>query len=803
MNDDGITACETAPRPSASPLKRAGYLIGFGVLALGLFVIGSSVPDPAPPPADALPVVDISSPTATLLHAVAAGDAEAQYQMGLYLLQTKEVDKDGEAAKELFLKAAGQNHAAACYELAVLNSENDADGEWPEERRIWLERAAELGEPRAQFAIGMRYLGGDGYDKDERKAVEAFRAAAEAGHVGAQRRMGICCKKGVGVESDAADAAHWFGKASQQGDAYSAFEYAVALLEGTGVAVNTADALAMLHTLAATGHAKATFRLGLCYAKGIGVAPDDNEATLHFLNAAQQGLTFAKTLSASRLISGTGIQKNPKLGIAMLREAAADDDVAAQSYLAQCLADGIGTERNPPEAAQWAKKAADQGDPESQCRYGLFLFWGSGVNKDSAEALRYWLLAANQGDPWGQRLLAIACFEGTSVKPNPQEGINWAKLAANQGDSKAQFILAETYAAGRGVAKNPNEALRWYVAASESGYSMAQASFGHRLITGDGLPKDVVKGREWLTRSAAQGNAQGQYSLARVYLNGTGVPRNRKLAYFWACLAAADEDLVAARELARELESRLTPEDISHAQQLAADFVVKPEHGRAEADMPTDLGKTTRFGSGSGFFITTNGYFVTNFHVIDDAKTITIKTATGTYEASIVRSDPRNDIALLKVEGEFTALHVRGSRGLRISDRVATVGYPTPDIQGLSPKYSSGEVSALSGINDDARMIQISVPIQPGNSGGPLVDTSGSVVGVVVSALNKVRAMKETGTIPENVNYAIKGTILLGIIEAVPEVARRLVATAPGLSDSPADIAAHVEAATGLVLVAK
>ena len=86
------------------------------------------------------------------------------------------------------------------------------------------------------------------------------------------------------------------------------------------------------------------------------------------------------------------------------------------------------------------------------------------------------------------------------------------------------------------------------------------------------------------------------------------------------------------------------------------------------------------------------------------------------------------------------------------------------EIQGFSPKITKGEISSESGIGDDPRAWQISVPVQPGNSGGALLDESGNVVGVVVSKLG-LKAAKTTGDIPQNVNYAVKSTYALALLE--------------------------------------
>ena len=105
---------------------------------------------------------------------------------------------------------------------------------------------------------------------------------------------------------------------------------------------------------------------------------------------------------------------------------------------------------------------------------------------------------------------------------------------------------------------------------------------------------------------------------------------------------------------------------------------------------------------------------------------------------------------------------------------VASVGFPNIGLQGFAPKLAKGEIASLSGAGDDARYFQISVPVQPGNSGGALVDERGNVVGVVSAKLSASAALKATGALPENVNYAVKSSYLLSFLESAPEVTARL-----------------------------
>jgi serine protease Do len=131
---------------------------------------------------------------------------------------------------------------------------------------------------------------------------------------------------------------------------------------------------------------------------------------------------------------------------------------------------------------------------------------------------------------------------------------------------------------------------------------------------------------------------------------------------------------------------------------------------------------------------------------------------------------------------------------------VVTVGFPNPGLQGFAPKFARGDIGALSGAQDDARYFQISVPVQPGNSGGALVDERGNVVGVVCAKLSAKAALSSSGQLPENVNYAVKSSFLLGFLESVPQVAAKL--KEPNAKDvKSADVAEQAKEAAVLVLV--
>ena len=173
--------------------------------------------------------------------------------------------------------------------------------------------------------------------------------------------------------------------------------------------------------------------------------------------------------------------------------------------------------------------------------------------------------------------------------------------------------------------------------------------------------------------------------------------------------------------------------------------------------------------SGSGFWISANGWLLTNHHVVNSASTVDLRLRDGTIvQAKVVKTDAVNDLALLKAETSPLAwLPVsKGEFELNLGQTVFTIGYPNADVQGLEPKFTDGRISSAKGLGDSKNSYQTTVPVQHGNSGGPLVDLlTGWVVGVINSRLEDPRS----GTGIANVSYAIKGKEAWTLLESVPE----------------------------------
>jgi len=169
-------------------------------------------------------------------------------------------------------------------------------------------------------------------------------------------------------------------------------------------------------------------------------------------------------------------------------------------------------------------------------------------------------------------------------------------------------------------------------------------------------------------------------------------------------------------------------------------------------------------GSGSGAVISKTGHIATAAHVVRGASRIEVVTPSGTFVAKVLNCDDSNDVALIKVDNEFqTFIPVGRSSEVRLGQSVSTIGFPNIEIQGHSPKVTQGVISGENGIQNDIRLWQVSVAVQPGNSGGPLLDENGRLVGIVVASLG-LKAVQATGSVPQNVNYAIKSAYLEPIL---------------------------------------
>jgi serine protease Do len=192
--------------------------------------------------------------------------------------------------------------------------------------------------------------------------------------------------------------------------------------------------------------------------------------------------------------------------------------------------------------------------------------------------------------------------------------------------------------------------------------------------------------------------------------------------------------------------------------------------------------------SGTGFFVAQNRV-ATNNHVVSACtKAIQVRyPERASYTATISGQDATNDLVLLHTEMPHLSVASFRFQPL-LGEAVATYGFPYSDVLSPTGNFTLGNITALSGMKDDTRLLQTSTPIQPGNSGGPLLDMSGRVIGVVVAQLDAMARMQTDRSVPQNVNFAIQSPIVINFLSA-KGVTPNLDNSSTGAQRPPSEVA--------------
>lgn len=197
--------------------------------------------------------------------------------------------------------------------------------------------------------------------------------------------------------------------------------------------------------------------------------------------------------------------------------------------------------------------------------------------------------------------------------------------------------------------------------------------------------------------------------------------------------------------------------------------------------------------TGSGFFINDAGHVLTNHHVIEDCSVVRVGLPSGSVDGAPVAKNPSDDLAVIRVPGlkPSAIARLRGSPPV-LGEDVIVIGYPLRSVLGGAVNVTFGAVSSTSGLGGDRRYLQITAPVQQGNSGGPLLDEAGAVVGVVVSKLDVLSVARATGDIPQNINFGIKAAVAQSFL-SIHDIPYQAAATVSELPGRPAVVGAATE----------
>ena len=492
------------------------------------------------------------------------------------------------------------------------------------------------------------------------------------------------------------------------------------------------------------------------------------------------------------------------------RPLAEEGDERAQHYLGLMYARGEGLAVDNSQAAHWFRKSAEQGNPRSQYHLGVLYANGEGVPEDDRQAIHWLGESARQGDAQAQFNLAMMHELGEGVHRDDQQAVNWYQQAAEQGHAGAQYGLGSMLAEGAGIARDDVRAYAWfYLAAARGDEQVRHLANGRLTALLEEMTTPQINEAQrlsaWISdridraagvkadhpEAGPPGSASppgaGQDPISPVQATDRQQDTVRQSQVYLAALGfePGPADGLVGRRTRNAVQSfqrqaglpptgRITEELLL----LLETAVVERPKERQAATPPPPAEAT---GSSSGFVVNRAGEILTSHHAVESCAHTgaTITFGEASHRATIHAQDVDNDLALLVVDSDescawwsptcaavfdrpasFSQLP-RASLGTEI----AVAGFPLRGLLASTLNVTRGNVSAVTGLGNEAKWLQISAPVQHGNSGGPVLDNAGNVIAVVTAKLNAVRTAQETGDVPQNVNFALKGAVVRSFLE--------------------------------------
>jgi len=628
---------------------------------------------------------------------------------------------------------------------------------------------------------------------DKESALDTLRKAASAGNAKAQLELARRFDKGDGVNKNLTTAFAWYQKAAEGGNADAMLAVADCLGDGKGVEQNTEKVKPWLKKAAEAGNPEAQYRIANSF-----------------------GQTWRSTFILGDKNDKKGQQENAKKYLEWLDKAAKQNYLPAQYAIGMTYFRGAVSvteffnslhgrgdfkgkyiiDPDAEKALPMLKQSADAGYWKSQ--WALAVLYQTGFQKiksDKELSKKYWKLLEDQSDPSVQYSIGLMYHfsrietenyfsenmylgrELTRDEAN-EVAMEWFQKASDKNDKDALYALGKMYRDDMGIYNDNQKAMKLFRRAAKLGNYDAMQDLAFGYISGNGVTKDYAEAHKWLLKAAnerPQSIALIPWQLSKVrnalgasYEYGLGVKKDLVLAYVWYNIGTLDSSIdkewmnLARKNLAR-VERSLTPGELSEAQTLSHEWQQGKQIVRADTSSagPSAEGASTPAGIslkltsiGTGFYISPNGNVITNNHVIRNCKEIRIP-AEGVV-AKLVVADQVNDLALVKLDvvGK-QSLSFPDTNALKQGEDIFVFGFPLDGYLPSTGNITPGVISALAGPGNNSSLLQITAPIQQGNSGGPVLNKKGQVVGVVVGKVDAIKVAKITGDIPQNLNFAI------------------------------------------------
>ena len=532
----------------------------------------------------------------------------------------------------------------------------------------------------------------------------AARQEAVRGGIDAQHLLGLLYREGIGTQRDPVQAALWLSRAAANNNPLSQL---VRCVDSSGL-------------------------------------PGANDCEL----AADAGVPRALAITASRhLDEGRDVEQ----ATALLKRAVAQGDSLALILLGRLYYDGIDADYEPVRAVSLWQRAALQGEAEAYRLLGLAHLEGEGAAQDTDEAFELFLEAAHRGDPHAQHLVGIAYSDGYHLPYDRVQSAAWVGLARDglrgmvgyeevaddyarlsEGLDRAEVMRAESFA--RSFVPVSDERGALFIPGRDFTLRLQEglASAGFFDGAADGVMGDAT--HEAITRFLAS------YGLSSTRMNQLTISIVSTVLTTYGREAG---------------EPRLASGPYNPGMAVNA-----PSQGLETGELAD--AQRQLYSYGTGFFVA-DGVVATNNHVIQACREVRIE---GLGETATIGTDPANDLALLSIDHTPERVARLRDRAPRQGESIYVYGYPLRTLLSKSAVMTEGMVNALAGVSDDQGQMQISAAVQPGNSGGPLIDRSGLVVGVVAARIRDEVVLAGAGAVPQNVNFAVKMPALYDLLDS-------------------------------------
>ncbi|MER9586746.1 trypsin-like peptidase domain-containing protein [Mesorhizobium sp. M0276] len=488
-----------------------------------------------------------------------------------------------------------------------------------------------------------------------------------------------------------------------------------------------------------------------------------------------------------------------------------------------CLTESL-TQDKPPSMSSCLSAALD-GNPNAQVWMGLALSVGMfGLKEDVSAALGWYRMAAFQGDTLALSTVGDQYSSGTGVQKDDALAIHYWERAASQDSAAALRQLGRAYALGWGVPVDLEKAKSYFTRASDFGDGASQYYLGLLYRVTGSLQSAYVM-QTLALKTVEAGEIRDGVVKQRIELQSMLLPeqvrKSVKIAKSWRKKTPKPAPFIGGTDLIKRLQRELNKRGFGagdedgiaggatvKAYRQYADVLHVPNapfdrpaiyyiayrlnlYGKAQLSQPSipapvvasqevpsqpapdvsdkQAPKSDVVSTGSGFVVDHKGHVVTNAHVAKGCSSIGIIDQQGNkIAAKTIKVSEFSDLALLQSDSlkDTASVSFRVGDPIKLGESVVVFGFPLTGTLSDHGNLTVGNLAALSGLRDDPGMLQISAPVQPGNSGGPVLDSHGRLMGVVVAKLNAIAVANVTDDIPQNVNFAIKSSVLENFLQA-------------------------------------